>query len=79
MGSEPETTQVPRGSVLARGRLAVASQIGLEPARLETAGGIPRDLISRITTPRPDEESWDFDGNEQDFGEEKNHYKKKAM
>jgi hypothetical protein len=44
----------------------------LEPARLETAGGVPRDLASKPTTSRSDKESWDFDGNEQDFGEEKN-------
>jgi hypothetical protein len=36
------------------------------------AGGIPRDLASKPTSSRPDKESWDFDGNEQDFGEEKN-------
>jgi hypothetical protein len=36
------------------------------------AGNTSRDLSSRPTTPRPDEESWDFDENEQDFGEEKN-------
>jgi hypothetical protein len=35
----------------------------LEPAHPETAGNIPRDLISRPTTSRPNEESWDFDGN----------------
>jgi hypothetical protein len=51
----------------------------LELVRPETASNTPWDLTSRPTTPRPDEESWDFDGNEQDFGEEKNHYKKKAM
>jgi hypothetical protein len=44
----------------------------LEPARLETAGGVPRDLALRPATSKPDKESWDFDGNEQDFGEEKN-------
>jgi hypothetical protein len=44
----------------------------LEPARLETAGGVPRDLASKPATSRPDEESWDFDGSEQDFGMEKN-------
>jgi hypothetical protein len=44
----------------------------LEPIRLETAGGVPRDLASKPRTYRLDEESWDFDGNEQDFSEEKN-------
>jgi hypothetical protein len=44
----------------------------LEPACPETTGRAPRDLTSRPTTPRPNEESWDFDGNGQDFGEEKN-------
>jgi hypothetical protein len=36
------------------------------------AGDTPQDLTSRPTTSMPDEESWDFEGNEQDFGEEKN-------
>jgi hypothetical protein len=36
----------------------------LEPARLEMAGGVPRDLASKPATSRPDKESWDFDGNE---------------
>jgi hypothetical protein len=36
------------------------------------AGGVPRDLASKPATSRPDKESWDFDGNEQDFSEEKN-------
>jgi hypothetical protein len=44
----------------------------LEPVRLETAGGIPRDLASKLATSRPDGESWDFGENKQDFGEEKN-------
>jgi hypothetical protein len=44
----------------------------LESVRPETAGDTPRDLTSRAATSRSDEESWDFDGNEQDFGEEKN-------
>jgi hypothetical protein len=35
----------------------------LEPVRPETAGDIPQDLTSRPTTSRPNEESWDFDGN----------------
>jgi hypothetical protein len=49
-----------------------------EPARLETAGGVPRDLSSKPATSRSDKESWDFDGNEQDFGEEKNPLKPHA-
>jgi hypothetical protein len=57
-------------------RLATASQplagSDLELASLETAGGVPRDLALKPATSRPDKESWDFDGNEQDFGEEKN-------
>jgi hypothetical protein len=36
------------------------------------ASNTPRDLTSRPTTSRLDEESRDFDGSEQDFGEEKN-------
>jgi hypothetical protein len=57
-------------------RLETAGQppagLDLEPARLETAGGVPRNLTSKPATSRPDKESWDFDGNKQDFGEEKN-------
>jgi hypothetical protein len=44
----------------------------LEPTHLEMARGVPRDLASKPATSRPDEESWDFDGSEQDFGMEKN-------
>jgi hypothetical protein len=48
-------------------RLATARQplagSDLEPAHLETAGGVPRDLASKPATSRPDKESWDFDGN----------------
>jgi hypothetical protein len=48
-------------------RLAIArqppSRSGREPARLEMAKEVPRDLTSRPTTSRPDKESWDFDGN----------------
>jgi hypothetical protein len=44
----------------------------MEPACLETAGGVPRYLSSKPATSRSDKESWDFDRNEQDFGEEKN-------
>jgi hypothetical protein len=51
----------------------------LRPARLETAGGVPRDLASKPATSRPDKESWDFDGNEQDFDEEKNPPKPHAI
>jgi hypothetical protein len=43
-----------------------------EPERPEAAGDTPRDLTSRSITSRPDDGSWDFDGNEQDFGEEGN-------
>jgi hypothetical protein len=57
-------------------RLATAEQqpagLDLEPARLEMAGGVPRYLTLKPATPRPDRESWDFNGNKQDFGEEKN-------
>jgi hypothetical protein len=57
-------------------RLATAKQppagLDLEPAHLETAGGVPRDLASKPATSRPDKESWDFNGNKQDFGKEKN-------
>jgi hypothetical protein len=57
-------------------RLATAKQppagSDLEPVRPETAGDIPRDLTSKPATYRPDRESWDFDGNKQDFSKEKN-------
>jgi hypothetical protein len=70
VGPEPEAAQV------SRDRLATARQPSAgsdpEPARLETTEGVPRDLASKPATSRPDEESWDFDGSEQDFGEEKN-------
>jgi hypothetical protein len=35
----------------------------LEPVRPKTAGDILQDLTSGPTTSRPNEESWDFDGN----------------
>jgi hypothetical protein len=41
-----------------------------ELARPEMAGNPPLGLTSRPITSRPNEESWDFDGNKQDFGEE---------
>jgi hypothetical protein len=57
-------------------QLATAEQppagLNLEPAHLETAGGVPCDLTSKPATSRPDRESWDFDRNERDFGEERN-------
>jgi hypothetical protein len=43
-----------------------------EPAHPETAGNAPQDLTSRPMAPEPDRESWDFDEDEQDFGEKKN-------
>jgi hypothetical protein len=57
-------------------QLATAKQpparLDLELACLETDGGVPCDLASKPATSRPDKESWDFDGNKQDFSEEKN-------
>jgi hypothetical protein len=50
------------------GCLAATSQISPK----EMAGSTSRDLTSKPTTPRTDKESWEFDGNEQDSGEEKN-------
>jgi hypothetical protein len=44
----------------------------MEPARLETARGVLSDLSSKPATSELDKESRDFDGNKQDFGEEKN-------
>jgi hypothetical protein len=73
VGARPEAAQ---GSEGAAYRLATVKRppagLDLEPARLETAGGVPRDLALRPATSRPGKESWYFDGNEQDFGEEKN-------
>jgi hypothetical protein len=43
-----------------------------EPARPETAGNAPQDLTSRPMASGPEQESWDFDEDEQDFGEKKN-------
>jgi hypothetical protein len=34
--------------------------------------GSRRDLALKLATSRPDQESWDFDKDEQDFGEKKN-------
>jgi hypothetical protein len=69
-------TQSGTSSEGAAHRLVTAEQppagLDLEPARLETAGGVPRDLASKPATSRLDKESWDFDRNKQDFGEEKN-------
>jgi hypothetical protein len=57
-------------------RLATAEPLpaglDLEPARLETAGRVSHNLTSKPTTSGPDKGSWDFDGNKQDFGEERN-------
>jgi hypothetical protein len=68
-------TQSGTSSKGAARRLVTAEQppaeSDLKPARLETAGGVPRDSASKPATSRPNKESWDFDGNEQDFGEGK--------
>jgi hypothetical protein len=69
-------TQSGTSSKEAASRLVTARQplarLDREPARLETAGGVQRDLASKPATSRPDKESWDFDGNKRDFTEEKN-------
>jgi hypothetical protein len=54
------------------------ARLDLEPEHFEMAGGGPRDLASKLVTSRLDKESWDFDGNKQDFGEEKNPLKPHA-
>jgi hypothetical protein len=41
-------------------------------------GGVSRNLNSKPATFGPDKESWDFDGNRQDFGEQKNPLKPHA-
>jgi hypothetical protein len=69
VGTRPEAAQVPRrrhaGSRPPAG-------LGLEPKRLETAGRTPHSLASKPATSRPNQESWDFDENKQDFREKKN-------
>jgi hypothetical protein len=61
-------TQSGTSSEGAAHRLTSAEQppagLNLEPARLETAGGVPHNLTSKLATSRPDREYWDFDGNE---------------
>jgi hypothetical protein len=68
-GTRPEAAQVPRKQ---HAGSRPPAGLSLEPVHLKTAGGIPRDLASKPATFRPNQESWDFDKNEQDFGEEKN-------
>jgi hypothetical protein len=57
-------------------RLATTEQspagLDLEPARLKMAGRVSRNLTLKPTISGPDRESRDFDGNKQDFGEERN-------
>jgi hypothetical protein len=43
-----------------------------EPARPETAGNTPQDLTSRPIASESNKEFWDFDEDEQDFGEKRN-------
>jgi hypothetical protein len=43
-----------------------------EPARPETAGNTSQDLTSRPIAFESNKESWDFDEDEQDFGEKRN-------
>jgi hypothetical protein len=72
-GIKTRSGMSPKGAVY---RLTTTKQapagLDLGPAHLETVGGVPRDLALKPATSRPDKESWDFNGNEQDFGEEKN-------
>jgi hypothetical protein len=49
-----------------------------EPARPEIAGNTPQDLTSRPTASESNKESWDFDEDEQDFGEKRNPLKPHA-
>jgi hypothetical protein len=44
----------------------------LELARPETAGNTPQDLASRPVAFESNKESWDFDEEEQNFGEKEN-------
>jgi hypothetical protein len=43
-----------------------------EPAHPEADRGTPQDLTLVIGATKPDQKSWDFDEDEQDFGEKKN-------
>jgi hypothetical protein len=43
-----------------------------EPVRPEAASNTPQDLTSRPDTYESNRESWDFDEDEEDFGEKRN-------
>jgi hypothetical protein len=66
---DPRRRKFPGGNTSARdpqpGRI-------MEPARPEAVGGTPQDLTLVIGATKPDQKSWDFDEDEQDFGEKKN-------
>jgi hypothetical protein len=66
---DPRRRQFPGGSTPARGL-----QPGriLELARLKMAGGASQDPASTTRATKPDQKSWDFDEDEQDFGEKRN-------
>jgi hypothetical protein len=64
----------------ARGSPARGLQPGrvLGPARPETAGKIPQDPASTTRSTKSGRRPWDFDEEEQDFGEKKNPPKPRA-
>jgi hypothetical protein len=50
----------------------------LEPARPETAWRTPQGLASTTRSTKSNRRTWDFDEDEQDFGEKKNPLKPHA-
>jgi hypothetical protein len=70
----------PRGNKTRSGAISKRQRTGsrppagsyLEPARAEMAGGALRDATSRTGATEPDQKSWDFDEDRQDFGEKRN-------
>jgi hypothetical protein len=66
---DPRRRKFPGGNTPARdpqpGRI-------VEPVRPETAGETPQGPASTTRATRPNQKSWDFDEDKQDFGEKKN-------
>jgi hypothetical protein len=76
----------PRGNKTRSGANSQAQHAGsrpsagppLEPARPETAGETVRNPASMTRATKPDQKSWDFDEDEQDFGKKRNPLKPHA-
>jgi hypothetical protein len=69
VGTRPEAAQVPRRQ---HAGLRLPAGPPPEPARPETAGGTLQDSTSMTRATKLDQKSWDFDEDEQDFGEKRN-------